>query len=245
MGTNLADFWSFPAQLNDPPKVLAVEQVPAHNSETSSTIFPLKVLMYISKILTLGSRHKKLNPAEYLLGHYKLPHLMSFIQRMCVKLKSNTFISQAAAEEEGCVDACFMAERLWSRDSIQTPKMTSGLSLRNLHSCPGKKCSSFYKSTEISSFNTEEGRIIDKATNWCLCLIAWKLIKISHFHITKLITFAQSWHWNSKREKIFPTGKHYKMSPALLLLPFKSSDPQQPTELLQQEPIKISLIVHI
>lgn len=75
MGTDLADFWSFPAQLNDPPKVLPVEQVYAYNSETFSTIFPLKVLKYISKILTLGSRHKKRKPAEYLLGRYKLSRL--------------------------------------------------------------------------------------------------------------------------------------------------------------------------
>lgn len=82
-GVSFANFKSFPAQLNSLHKALSVIVSKFHNchnnSETFSTIFPLKELLHISKILTLRNRQEKWNPAKYssdhcstlTLSHYK------------------------------------------------------------------------------------------------------------------------------------------------------------------------------
>lgn len=85
MGTSFSNFRSFPALLNSPHEALSVIMSKFHNnhnSETSNTIFPLKELMHISKILTCWSRQKKWNPAN--IYYETLTHTNAFYpQNIC------------------------------------------------------------------------------------------------------------------------------------------------------------------
>lgn len=87
-GVSFANFRSFPDQLNGPHKALSVIiskfRNCHNNSETFSTVFPLKELMHISKILTLRRRQEKWNPAKYSLDHYRtltLSHYKRLLRR--------------------------------------------------------------------------------------------------------------------------------------------------------------------
>lgn len=157
---------------------------------------------------------------------------MSFTPKPFLKLKSNTFISQAVTQEQGCVKYLSHSRDPAAEMASKSPETTSRLSVRHHPSCPEKKCDSFYKSSEIFRFQTQkqgESSVTDKATNRCLGLIIHKNCNtwnsLLFFFITELITFTWSCYWNSNIDEFFPTVKYYQMLTALLLLPFIISDP--------------------
>ena len=130
IGVSFASFRSFPAQLNSPHKALPVIVSKFHNchnnSETFSTIFPLKELMHISKILTSRSRQEKWNPAKCSLGHYRnltLSHYKRLLPRAHTwNWKAVPSSHRQRPRNRAVLNVSPTAERSCSTNGIQVPR---------------------------------------------------------------------------------------------------------------------------